>query len=121
MRYDLPLADDASRVFIGLMLDARDDGRVYVSPSALAVPLYEDEFKFPQYCHFSSYIPLHQKRAVVLGVASRVVAYTLPSSNRGVVFQRFVAFLSQQAHFPTNLIRKWVSARKVSSVLLEIA
>ena len=107
-RYPLPLDDDSSDLFIGLVLAFRD-GLVSITPSSAPVSIYEDIFAYPPALAFGSFMHVAMKRSVVLGTIARVNRYTLPESSKSKALRIHLSNFAAQG-FPWSLLRKWAVA-----------
>ena len=90
-RYCLPLEDDLGATFVGLQFSG--SGPVQVRPKTWEAPTYAGEFDYPAYVHFCSYAPEAMKRALLLGIVSRIERYTIPLSDAPAVLLEFITVL----------------------------
>ena len=113
-RYPLPIEMNMSGTFVGVAISLSGMGSFTLRPSLLPeASLYEirDHPLFMDYC---SYVSLNIKRSIVLGIAARIDAHTLPLGDKplalGVVLDRLV----REGGFPLHRVRAWLSGCGVS-------
>ena len=112
-RYPLPLKRDVGQCFVGLTLDTASQYALSVSPSLQHMPTY-GEFCHPSLMHFTSFVPPSTKRAVVLGLISRIDTYTFPACAKVGVFSEAIRLLSCICGFPVHFLRRCAVERMQS-------
>ena len=78
-RYPLPMVDDDGLTFVGLDIDLSTPGLLQMKPASQPTAVY-NSYERPSYMIFSSYVPLHVKRGLVLGIVERTDRFTVPES-----------------------------------------
>ena len=108
-RYPLPLKDDDGDRFVGLAVGGDVAGNVTSRPCVLSESSYPDQFDFPAFMHFRSYVPQSTKRAVVLGVISKVDRFTSPETDKPDALTDILGVLVSECGFPASSVHAWAS------------
>ena len=105
-RYPLPLKPDLGSRFIGMDLCGQISGTVALRPVLEEPPAYND-IGHPPLMSFHSFAPMAMKRAMFLGILSRIDVYTVPQEDKAKVLSDTIGVLSSWHDFPQHLMRRW--------------
>jgi hypothetical protein len=113
-RYPLPIEVDTSGTFVGLALTPSCDGPFSMQPMLLPEPAVYEFRDHPLFMDYRSFVSLTIKRSIVLGIAARVDAHTLPEGSKPAVLRMFLRRLVKDGGFPLRRVRGWLTVRGVS-------
>ena len=95
-----------------LVLEARC-GTVSTRPAIQHCPQYR-EISHSNFMHFSSFVSRSIKRAVILGMISRISTYTFPDSDKPPALLEAIEMLSKVCGFPVSFLRRCAQERMQS-------
>ena len=94
------------------MLSGRADGFVSTRPVVQDVSVYGK--KHYSFMHFGSFAPSSMKRALVLGLISRVDTYTYPETAKAGVLRLALRMLKEGCGFPVKFLERCSQERSQS-------
>ncbi|CAK0879436.1 unnamed protein product, partial [Prorocentrum cordatum] len=109
LRYPLPSETDGGDAITGMRLSLDSCGRVSVRPASLDLGSYSDDFQYPPYMHFRSFVPNATKRAIVLGLIARTDAFTYPLDAKAAALAELLTLLITAAEFPEAVVKRWAT------------
>jgi hypothetical protein len=112
-RYPLPLKPDEGQRFVGINLSCCGGGTVSTRPAIQHCPQYR-EIYHSNFMHFSSFVPRSIKRAVVLGMISRISSYTVPDMDKPSALLEAMEMLRKVCGFPVSFLRRCAEERSQS-------
>ncbi|CAK0858357.1 unnamed protein product [Prorocentrum cordatum] len=113
-RYPLPSEPDQGDVITGMRLALLDNGTVATRPASVDPPGYAGHFDYPPFLHYCSFVPVHIKRAIVLGAVARVDRFTTPEENKPEALLELARALLASG-FPAVLMSRWMLSRRGAS------